>query len=91
MMRKTDDGFAIAEEDWRLRGAGDPLGLRQSGLPDYKLANVEAHADLIPVANDYARMIVESNPGLEGDKGEALRTLLYLFEQDTGIKLLKSG
>lgn len=91
MMRKTDDGFAIAEEDWRLRGAGDPLGLRQSGLPDYRLADVEAHADLIPVANDYARMIVQSNPQLEGEKGDALRTLLYLFEQDTGIRLLKSG
>ena len=91
MMRQTDDGFAIAEEDWRLRGAGDPLGLRQSGLPDYRLADIEAHADLIPVANDYARLIVESNPQLEGAKGEALRTLLYLFEQDTGIRLLKSG
>jgi len=91
MMRETDDGFALAEEDWRLRGAGDPLGLRQSGLPDFKLVDIEAHGDLIAMANDAARLCVSRDPELTGDKGDALRILLYLFEQDRGVRLLKSG
>lgn len=90
-MRETDDGFIIAEEDWRLRGAGDPLGLRQSGLPDFRLADLEAHADLIAVANDQAKLIVAKDPELVSAQGQALRVLLYLFEQDRGIRLLKSG
>jgi ATP-dependent DNA helicase RecG len=90
-MRATDDGFAIAEEDWKLRGAGDPLGLRQSGLPDFKLADLEAHGDLIALANDTARLAVARDPELTGEIGNALRTLLYLFEQDRGVRLLKSG
>jgi ATP-dependent DNA helicase RecG len=90
-MRATDDGFAIAEEDWKLRGAGDPLGLRQSGLPDFKLADLEAHGNLIALANDTARLAVARDPELTGDYGAALRTLLYLFEQDRGVRLLKSG
>ena len=91
MLRESDDGFRIAEEDWRLRGAGDPLGLRQSGLPDFKLADIEAHADLIELANDWAKLIVARDPELTEDTGQALRHLLYLFDQDTGIRLLKSG
>ncbi|WP_300529902.1 ATP-dependent DNA helicase RecG [Maricaulis sp.] len=91
MLRESDDGFRIAEEDWRLRGAGDPLGLRQSGLPDFKLADIEAHADLIELANDWAKLIVARDPELTGDTGDALRHLLYLFDQDQGIRLLKSG
>jgi ATP-dependent DNA helicase RecG len=91
LMRETDDGFRLAEEDWRLRGAGDPLGLRQSGLPEFKLADLEAHGDLIAMANDAAKLAVQRDPGLTGEQGEALRTLLYLFEQDVGVRLLKSG
>ena len=91
MMRETDDGFRIAEEDWRLRGAGDPLGLRQSGLPDFKLADMEIHGDLIAIANDQARLDVNRDPELTGERSEALRVLLYLFEQDQGVRLLKSG
>ncbi|WP_300552518.1 ATP-dependent DNA helicase RecG [Maricaulis sp.] len=91
MLRESDDGFRIAEEDWRLRGAGDPLGLRQSGLPDFKLAEIEAHADLIELANDWAKLIVARDPELTEETGQALRHLLYLFDQDTGIRLLKSG
>ena len=90
-MRETDDGFRIAEEDWRLRGAGDPLGLRQSGLPDFRLADLEAHGDLIALANDTARLAVHRDPELNGEKGEALRVLLYLFEQDQGVRMLRSG
>ena len=91
MMRETDDGFIIAEEDWRLRGAGDPLGLRQSGLPDFALAQLEAHGHLIALANDTAKLAVHRDAELTTPRGEALRTLLYLFEQDRGIRLLKSG
>ncbi|SDL94490.1 ATP-dependent DNA helicase RecG [Maricaulis salignorans] len=91
MMRETDDGFIIAEEDWRLRGAGDPLGLRQSGLPDFALARLEAHGHLIALANDTAKLAVHRDAELTTPRGEALRTLLYLFEQDRGIRLLKSG
>lgn len=90
-MRETDDGFRIAEEDWRLRGAGDPLGLRQSGLPDFRLADLEAHGELIAEANDQARLLVHQDPELTGDRGEALRVLLYLFEQDQGVRMLRSG
>lgn len=91
IMRDTDDGFRIAEEDWRLRGEGDALGLRQSGLPEFRLADIEAHADLIPIANDLARLIIEHDPELKGDQSDALKCLLYLFEQDQGIRLLRAG
>jgi len=91
MMRETDDGFEIAEEDWRLRGAGDALGLRQSGLPDFKLVDLEAHGDLIALANDAAKLTLLNDPDLTGPQGDALRTLLYLFEQDRGVRLLKGG
>ncbi|MEE2566630.1 ATP-dependent DNA helicase RecG [Hyphobacterium marinum] len=91
IMRETNDGFRIAEEDWRLRGSGDPLGLKQSGLPAYKLVDVEAHADLIALANDAAKLAVGQNPDFTGESGEALRVLLYLFEQDQGIRLMRSG
>jgi len=91
MMRETDDGFVIAEEDWRLRGAGDPLGLRQSGLPDFALVQMEAHGHLIALANDTAKLAVHRDAQLTTPRGEALRILLYLFEQDRGIRLLKSG
>jgi ATP-dependent DNA helicase RecG len=91
ILRESDDGFRIAEEDWKLRGAGDPLGLRQSGLPDFRLADPVEHGELIALADDCARLAVARDPELKGDKGEALRALLYLFEQDTGVRLLRSG
>ncbi|WP_373696423.1 ATP-dependent DNA helicase RecG [Hyphobacterium lacteum] len=91
IMKQTDDGFVIAEEDWKLRGAGDPLGVRQSGLPDYRLVDIEAHIDLIPLANEAARKAVYEDPDFKGDHAEARRILLYLFEQDEGIRLIESG
>ena len=90
IMRKTDDGFKIAEEDLRLRGIGEVLGTKQSGLPEFKLANLATDLDLIHTAAKDAQMIVESNPSLSGDRGEALRVLLYLFEQDKNVKLMRS-
>lgn len=90
-MRETEDGFRIAEEDLRLRGEGEVLGTRQSGLPGFKIARTEHDADLIAAARDDARLIVERDDGLRGPRGEALRVLLYLFERDAAIRLLEAG
>ncbi|TGY87940.1 ATP-dependent DNA helicase RecG [Marinicauda algicola] len=91
VMRESDDGFFIAEEDWKLRGSGDPLGLRQSGMPDYRFADLGVHGDLLAMASDQARMVAGRPDPFEGARGEALRTLLYLFERDEGVRLMRSG
>lgn len=91
IMRETEDGFIIAEEDLKLRGAGEVLGTRQSGLPKFKVASLEDHHTLIPMARDDARLILERDPDLSGERGKNLRVLLYLFERDEGVKYLKSG
>ena len=91
ILRQTDDGFRIAEEDLRLRGAGDVLGTRQSGLPDFRLADFEHHGELLAVARDDARLIIERDPALESERGEALRNLLYLFERDAAVRLARAG
>jgi ATP-dependent DNA helicase RecG len=91
IMRDTEDGFRIAEEDLRLRGAGELLGTRQSGLPELRLADLARHDDLLQAARDDARLILERDPQLSGKRGQALRILLYLFERDAGVKTLQSG
>jgi ATP-dependent DNA helicase RecG len=91
VMRDTDDGFVIAEEDLRLRGAGEVLGTKQSGLPQFRMADLAAHADLIAVARDDARLILERDPELQSERGKALKTLLYLFERDAVVKTALSG
>lgn len=91
IMRETEDGFIIAEEDLKLRGAGEVLGTRQSGLPKFKVASLEDHSDLIPMARDDARLVLENDPTLSNERGHNLRILLYLFERDEGVKYLKSG
>jgi ATP-dependent DNA helicase RecG len=91
IMRETDDGFRIAEEDLRLRGAGEVLGTRQSGLPSLRLADLATHADLIPIAHDDARLVLERDPQLETERGQALRTLLYLFRRDEAVQYLRAG
>ncbi len=91
VMRSTEDGFLIAEEDLRLRGAGDVLGTRQSGMPDLRLASLEAHDDLLAVARDAAGLVLAQNPDLTGPRGEALRTLLYLFERDEAVRYVRVG
>ena len=91
IMRETEDGFKIAEEDLKLRGEGEILGTRQSGTPGFNLAQMEHHSDILEMARDSARLIIATNPELEGEKGEALRTLLYLFGQDQAIRLLRAG
>jgi ATP-dependent DNA helicase RecG len=91
MMRETDDGFRIAEEDLRLRGEGEVLGTRQSGLPGFRLARLEVDGDILAAARDDARLIVDKDPDLVSARGEALRVLLYLFERDSAIRLLRAG
>ena len=91
IMRETEDGFRIAEEDLRLRGAGELLGTRQSGLPEMRLADLAVHGDLLQVARDDARLILEKDAKLATPRGQALRTLLYLFERDAGVRTLQSG
>ena len=91
VLRDTEDGFRIAEEDLRLRGAGELLGTRQSGLPEFRLADLAVHADLLAVARDDARLVVERDPQLESPRGQALRILLYLFERDAVVLTLRSG
>jgi ATP-dependent DNA helicase RecG len=80
ILRQTEDGFVIAETDLELRGGGDPLGLRQSGLPDYRLADPVAHRALIRTAADDARLALQRDPDLTSERGEALRVLLALFD-----------
>jgi len=91
IMRETEDGFRIAEEDLRLRGEGDVLGARQSGLPGFRLADLAAHGPLLALARAQAQQIVAENPRLEGARGEALRLLLNLFERGEAIRLLGAG
>ena len=91
IMRDTEDGFKIAEEDLRLRGAGEVLGTRQSGLPSFRLANLEAHADLLPAVHDDVKLMLNNDPDLSSPRGAALRALLYLFRRDEAIRFLQSG
>jgi ATP-dependent DNA helicase RecG len=90
-LRETDDGFRIAEEDLKLRGAGEVLGTRQSGLPTLRLADLAAHAELIAIAHDDARLVLDRDPHLESARGRALRTLLYLFRRDEAAQYLRAG
>ncbi|MEZ5877162.1 MAG: ATP-dependent DNA helicase RecG [Tepidamorphaceae bacterium] len=91
VMRETEDGFRIAEEDLKLRGGGDVLGTRQSGMPGFRLAQPSIHLDMLEMARDDARLIMETDPDLKGDRGDALRALLYLFDRDHAVRLLASG
>jgi ATP-dependent DNA helicase RecG len=91
VIRETTDGFRIAEEDLKLRGEGDVLGIRQSGLPGYRIARSEVHGQLITQARDEALRILKDNPKLKGERGEALRCLLYLYERDEAIPLIGAG
>ncbi|MEP1930437.1 MAG: ATP-dependent DNA helicase RecG [Roseibium sp.] len=91
IMRETNDGFLIAEEDLKLRGGGEILGTRQSGTPGFRIARPEDHADLMEVARDDARLILEMDPDLTTERGKALRCLLYLFGRDAAIRLLRAG
>lgn len=91
LMRETQDGFRLAEEDLRLRGGGELLGTRQSGDTPFRIASLEQIQKLLPMAHDDARLLMERDGGLTGERGEAARLLLYLFERDWGVQLLRGG
>ena len=91
ILRDTEDGFRIAEEDLRLRGEGDVLGTRQSGMPGFRVARLEVHGPLLEPARKDAMLTLSRDPNLETPRGEALRQLLYLFERDEAIRLLRAG
>ncbi|MEL6219738.1 MAG: ATP-dependent DNA helicase RecG [Pseudomonadota bacterium] len=91
VLRETDDGFRIAEEDLRLRGAGDLLGHAQSGLPRFQVADLEQDTALMARARDEARLVLHTDPELTSERGIALKTLLYLMERDQSVRLMKSG
>ena len=91
ILRETEDGFRIAEEDLRLRGEGDVLGTRQSGLPGFRIARAEVHGKYLGAARDDAALTLSRDPSLQSERGEALRHLLYLFEKDEAIRLIRAG
>ena len=91
MMRDTEDGFLIAEKDLELRGGGEVMGARQSGLPEFRVADVPGYADLLATARDDAALILSRDAKLLSPRGEALRTLLYLFECDEAIRLFRAA
>ena len=91
IMRETDDGFRIADEDLKLRGAGEVLGTRQSGLPEFRVADLTVHADLLAAARDDAELILNRDANLTSERGQALRMLLYLFERDAAVRNIRSG
>ena len=91
VMSESEDGFLIAEKDLELRGAGEVLGTRQSGLPDMKLADLALHGDLMKAAYDDARLILSNDPQLQTERGKQLKNLLYLFERDMAVLNLRSG
>jgi ATP-dependent DNA helicase RecG len=91
IMRRTEDGFVIAEKDLELRGAGELLGVRQSGMPEFRLADISVHGELLAVARDDAKLILTRDPELKSERGQALKILLYLFERDAAVLTLRSG
>ncbi|VEJ45478.1 ATP-dependent DNA helicase RecG [Bartonella vinsonii] len=91
IIRNTEDGFKIAEEDWRLRGEGELLGTRQSGMPEFHIANLAVHSDLLSMARKDARLFLQRDPTLSSERGKTLRLLLYLFGRDDAARLVRAG
>jgi ATP-dependent DNA helicase RecG len=91
IMRETEDGFVIAEEDLKLRGAGELLGTRQSGMAEFRMADLTSHSELLAMARDDAALFLQRDPHLESERGQAIRTLLYLFNCDSAVRNLRSG
>ena len=91
ILRESEDGFRIAEEDLKLRGGGEILGTRQSGFPEFRLADLAVHQELLEAARDDTKLILSRDPELADKRGQALRVLLYLFERDSAVANLRSG
>ena len=90
-LRETEDGFRIAEEDLAMRGAGDVLGTAQSGLPRFRIADLERQSALLALAQDDARVLIAADPDLTTQRGKAVRVLLWLLEQDKAIEMISVG
>jgi ATP-dependent DNA helicase RecG len=90
-LRETDDGFRIAEEDLALRGEGEILGTRQSGMPGFRIALPDVHREFLETARRDAALIVANDPELHSERGRALRLLLHLFEREEAVRLLDAG
>ena len=91
MIKSTEDGFVIAEEDLKLRGGGEVLGTRQSGLPEFRVARLPEDEALLQAARDEARLTLTRDPDLTGPRAEQLKLLLYLFERDDAVLLMRAG
>ena len=91
ILRETEDGFRISEEDLAMRGAGDVIGTAQSGLPRFRIADLERQAGLMAVAQSDARKLLHDDPALQTPRGQAARALLWLLEQDRAIRLISIG
>ena len=91
VLRSTEDGFVIAETDLEMRGAGDMIGTAQSGLPRFRIADLERQAGLMAIAQSDARTLLETDPGLESERGQAARVLLWLMKQDEAVRLISVG
>jgi ATP-dependent DNA helicase RecG len=91
MMRESEDGFLIAEKDLELRGGGEVLGARQSGMPEFRVADVPGVENLLAAARNDATMLLDEDPKLESERGQRLRTLLYLFECDEAVRLFRAA
>ena len=91
IMRETEDGFRIAEEDLKLRGEGDVLGTRQSGMPGFRIALPDVHGELLEVARDEAKLALTRDPDFSSERADALRLLLYLFGRDEAVRLMRAG
>ena len=91
LLRDTEDGFVIAEEDLAMRGAGDLIGTAQSGLPRFRIADLERQTALMAVAQSDARALLAKDPSLESPRGQAARILLSLMDQDRAMRLLQVG
>ena len=90
-MKNSEDGFLIAEKDLELRGGGEILGTKQSGFNEFKLADLSEHKDLLYTAKKDADLILKTDKNLTSERGQALRCLLYLFEQDEAVKTYLAG
>ncbi|MEO0654390.1 MAG: ATP-dependent DNA helicase RecG, partial [Pseudomonadota bacterium] len=91
VLRETEDGFRIAETDLQMRGAGDVIGTAQSGLPRFRIADLERQAALMAMAQADTRKLLADDPSLTGERGAAARVALWLMEQDKAIRLIKVG
>ena len=91
VLRETEDGFRISETDLQMRGAGDLIGTAQSGLPRFRIADLERQAGLMAVAQSDARALLNADPKLTSDRGQAARVLLWLMKQDQAIRLISVG